>query len=60
MPNYRRSKIAGGTYFMTQGTDQRQPWLCQDIARHAFGSLPKIDSSASQQVGWTMPILLSL
>ena len=36
MPNYRRPKIAGGTYFMTQVTDQRQPWLCQALARHAL------------------------
>ncbi|HEY9876161.1 MAG TPA: hypothetical protein V6D12_22210 [Candidatus Obscuribacterales bacterium] len=33
MPNYRRLTIAGGTYFFTQVTYQRQPWLCTDIAR---------------------------
>lgn len=33
MTNYRRSKIEGGTYFLTQVTHQRQPWLCTDIAR---------------------------
>ncbi len=36
MPNYRRPKIAGSTYFITQVTDQRQPWLCQALARHAL------------------------
>lgn len=33
MTNYRRSKIEGGTYFFTQVTHQRQPWLCTDTAR---------------------------
>jgi putative transposase len=33
MTNYRRHKIEGGTYFFTQVTHQRQPWLCTDIAR---------------------------
>ncbi|WP_369792537.1 transposase [Gloeocapsa sp. PCC 7428] len=33
MTNYRRALIAGGTYFFTQVTHQRQPWLCTDIAR---------------------------
>ncbi len=32
MPYYHRSKIAGGTYFFTQVTHQRQPWLCSEIA----------------------------
>lgn len=36
MPNYRRSAVAGGTYFITQVTYQRQPWLCCDLARHAL------------------------
>lgn len=36
MPNYRRPAIAGGTYFITQVTYQRQPWLCTDIARHTL------------------------
>jgi putative transposase len=36
MPNYRRPGIAGGTYFITQVTYQRQPWLCSDLARHAL------------------------
>ncbi|MEM9909101.1 MAG: transposase, partial [Cyanobacteria bacterium P01_D01_bin.44] len=31
MPNYRRPYIAGGTYFITQVTYQRVPWLCWDI-----------------------------
>ncbi|MEQ9360055.1 MAG: transposase [Coleofasciculus chthonoplastes F2-STO-03] len=33
MTNYRRNKIEGGTYFFTQVTHHRQPWLCQDISR---------------------------
>jgi putative transposase len=36
MPNYRRPTIAGGTYFITQVTYQRQPWLCDELARHAL------------------------
>lgn len=36
MPNYRRYTLAGATYFITQVTYQRQPWLCRDIARHAL------------------------
>ena len=33
MTNYRRCKIEGGTYFFTLVTNQRQTWLCTDIAR---------------------------
>jgi putative transposase len=36
MPDYRRAKIAGGTYFITQVTYQRQPWLCHEICRYAL------------------------
>ncbi|BCL33740.1 REP-associated tyrosine transposase [Nostoc sp. MS1] len=36
MPNYRRAKLAGGTYFLTQVTHHRQPWLITDIARLAL------------------------
>jgi putative transposase len=36
MPNYRRNYINGGTYFITQVTYQRQPWLCSDIGRMAL------------------------
>jgi putative transposase len=36
MPNYRRPGIARGTYFITQVTYQRQPWLCREIGRHAL------------------------
>ena len=36
MSNYRRLNIAGGTYFITQVTYQRQPWLCSDIGRTAL------------------------
>nr|MDF0366730.1 transposase [Nodosilinea sp. TSF1-S3] len=41
MPNYRRSGMHGGTFFITQVTYQRQPWLCTEIGRtalrHALG-----------------------
>lgn len=33
MTSYRRAKINGGTYFFTQVTHQRQPWMCSDAAR---------------------------
>lgn len=36
MPNYRRQTIAGGTYFITQVTYQRRPWLCSETARLAL------------------------
>jgi putative transposase len=36
MPNYRRAKQPGGTYFITQFTYNRQPWLLGDIARQAL------------------------
>lgn len=36
MPNYRRAHIAGGTYFITQVTYQRYPWLCFKPARTAL------------------------
>ena len=36
MPNYRRAKQPGGTYFITQVTYNRQPWLLGDIARQAL------------------------
>lgn len=36
MPNYRRPHIADGTYFITQVTYQRQPWLCCELARTAL------------------------
>jgi putative transposase len=36
MPNYRRTKHPGGTYFLTQVTHHRQPWLISDIARLAL------------------------
>lgn len=35
MPNYRRPHIPG-TYFITQVTYQRQPWLCSDTGRTAL------------------------
>ena len=36
MPNYRRIKSNGGTYFITQITYQREPWLCSEIGRKAL------------------------
>lgn len=36
MPNYRRPSISGGTYFITQITYQREPWLCDEIGRKAL------------------------
>ena len=33
MPNYRRRRIAGGTYFFTVVTENRRPFLCTDLAR---------------------------
>ena len=36
MPNYRRPRISGGTYFITQVTHQRHPWLCTDTGRQAL------------------------
>lgn len=36
MPNYRRPHVPGGTYFITQVTYKREPWLCIDIGRKAL------------------------
>lgn len=36
MPNYRRAKVTGGTYFITQVTYNRQSWLISTIARQAL------------------------
>jgi putative transposase len=36
MSNYRRPYINGGTYFITQVTYQRKPWLCSEIGRIAL------------------------
>lgn len=36
MSNYRRPHVTGGTYFITQITYQRQPWLCSDTGRNAL------------------------
>ncbi len=36
MPNYRRAKTQGGTYFFTVVTHQRQPILCNKDFRHAL------------------------
>ncbi|MDJ0706970.1 MAG: transposase [Leptolyngbyaceae cyanobacterium MO_188.B28] len=36
MPNYRRPRIPGGSYFVTQVTYKREPWLCSVIGRKAL------------------------
>ena len=36
MPNYRRNFVAGGTYFFTVVTYQRQDILCTEFARHCL------------------------
>ena len=36
MPNYRRPNLAGGTYFITQVTYHREPWLCSEVGRKAL------------------------
>lgn len=51
MPNYRRLTIAGGTYFFTQVTHQRQSWLCTDLARATL-------RSAITQVRQTYPFTI--
>jgi len=33
MPQYRRCRLQGGTYFFTVVTHQRQPFLCDEAAR---------------------------
>ncbi|MEG3439531.1 transposase [Pannus brasiliensis CCIBt3594] len=33
MSDYRRLYVAGGTYFITQVTHQREPWLCSELGR---------------------------
>lgn len=36
MPNYRRPHVAGGTYFITQVSYQREKWFCRDEGRKAL------------------------
>ncbi len=36
MSNYRRAKLPGATYFITQVTHHRLPWLITDIGREAL------------------------
>jgi putative transposase len=36
MSDYRRLNVAGGTYFITQVTYQRVPWLCGEVGRRAL------------------------
>ena len=38
MPDYRRAKIQGGTYFFTVVTFGRRPFLTTDLARHCLRS----------------------
>ena len=51
MPDYRRPGIAGGTYFITQVTYQRQPCLCREVSRHAL-------RTAIKQVRETRPFAI--
>jgi putative transposase len=46
MSNYCRLYVNGGTYFITQVTYQRQPWLCSEIGRVA---LPEAIQHVRQQ-----------
>ena len=36
MSNYRRPNVMGGTYFITQVTYQRIPWLVDELGRRAL------------------------
>jgi len=36
MPEYRRAKTKGGTYFFTVNTHRRQPILTDDLVRQAL------------------------
>jgi len=36
MADYRRWRVAGGTYFFTVVTEQRRPWLCGEVARRCL------------------------
>jgi putative transposase len=36
VPNYRRDRTPGGTWFFTVVTAQRRPWLCTPAALHAL------------------------
>jgi putative transposase len=43
MGNYRRQRVTGGVYFLTQVTYGRQRWLCDDLARLALrGAIKKV------------------
>jgi putative transposase len=43
MSNYRRAIASGGTFFFTQVTYQRNPWLCSDIGReHLCKSIRRV------------------
>ena len=57
MPNYRRLTIAGGTYFFTQVTHQRQSWLCTDLAR---ATLRSAITQARQTYPFTIEALVLL
>lgn len=46
MPNYRRAELAGGTYFITQVTHHRQPWLIPDIGSQALQAETILDQPA--------------
>lgn len=51
MPNYRRARVHGGTYFFTLVTHQRRPVFESDVARSILGGCFR---EASQQ--WPMSV----
>ena len=60
MTNYQRSKIEGGTYFFTQVTHQRQPWLCTDITRSLqCAAFLKVREKYPFAINYKLPKLLS-
>lgn len=57
MPRYRRVKIPGGTYFLTQVTYNRYRWLCNEISRH---TLRKAIELVKQQYPFTIDAFVLL
>lgn len=48
MPNYRRARVDGGTYFFTVNTFRRQPFLVDGVG----GQVLDRESSTPRAVGW--------
>ncbi len=60
MTTIEGDKINGGTYFCTQVTHQRQPWLCTDIARPLLrAAFIKVREKYPFVVNYQFPELLS-